>query len=1794
MTAVAVIGPTGESSSVGASVTEVVKKLLRTESGGFSAAAHAVFEWRFSRTTTTSSTECPLAVPTNGVDCDAWKRLTADTAAFFQTESTPIAVEGDEEADARSDEGLKSFSVNILKSLQDCVVLPRLVDNGNTQVHQPRNSRLWLCLAAVSPEPALRQFALREIYEEISSSSGAPAEILERAHRVVSTLLLLPATGALPLFSVGHLVVSVLLLLEHVLGRGSLGQTEVPVPSTPPLHSRDQLSSVGSIQILRAVLQNVASSSGLAHLSSTERGRWLGGEMERSLRMVRMFPGKTNTHEKLRGFLTRAVSMTLTAALGGADACCAASQIGKWSDADGGLWVCDMLLAAARAMSSGGSGSGFLSSAGGASSLAGDVAKFVLSAALRPFTPQVPPSGEPPDRRSCEFLSNVLNCLPSSLPALLAPTHSLIARTCGVLVTACNKAVTASGKTEHPEKPAASVADILRLMSACMALEVRVFFDASSKQSLPMQTVSLGWRAVGAWAKDLVRKADGAMCAGNLVLSLLMALFQPFELVGPRSCNSGESRCGEVVLTSLQLAEEHPRMLFAEVAMCLREVALQLDSGAKQIGVSIAALRSVGTSPFAGGGNLLDTLALLACVLDLGKDVNVSRMASGIRTAFRIPKPPPEAAPLRTLAARWTLQNAVAADTDYSHSSNLIIDCLAAVLAVPGGEALPCVGSSSSAALPFSEETMKIPGCSAPSCELCWRHCAEIVDSMNGARVLSSQRKVLLNAVIPHLPPLKLSPAAQGVGVEASVGSRAVDSARKLLTALCGKMLLFDSASFLRSVQFIARQLQDAPWAYNELKFTTELSESIKHTVLPSLPKSERKDFLCVPIAWLRGVINDASKRLQKTLEDQDLRFRQFELEEKQFFAAQEAADRLAAEEAKAGAELRVKEQQRRKAQKEAAAAAAPDNSIFRQVQHAAAAEVADSRKGSDADCIAVQPPAKKQRTEEELQQERRMKFLAEAEMRRRFVVVPEPTPLEQNNATVDQKEIDRMIRSNEARLRTSKVQQLCESISGMVRSVVVETIIPGAAGQLNSTLEAEAEQRSLANIIGLSQQALGIAPVGWAEDRLEEPLPADFDDKDVGSYAARFAPLLMLEIRAEIISCAQDAAARSGSLSGALRRSAPPPSGDVQSDKLRRMTLTDASTSAAVPCRTVGRPSSLQDTTHVQVQIETQSDDVDISATVSKDDVVLVMMFSQEKRDNACGDDQASDSWHVFVAIVDVIKNRSATLYVRNNRSLPFLPVLSSCGNNFTILRLTNLGTWYLLATSLVSASLCQPFWSILCRPQEAAASSALAVQKITIPNSIAQRTDCNDFQKQAIALATSPNIPLALVDGPPGTGKTHTIHSIVSELLSMSRRAGSPLRILVCAPANVAVDELLLRLHRFGIVGPDGRKVIPKMVRVGAIEGVDRDVRAKGLFLDDIVRDSAAARGGSALTAGGSASISSTARESIMLRSEVVFSTLGSIRHTRTIPFDVVIVDEAAQAIEPMVAAALTSKGCKKLVLVGDPNQLQAVLLSQIAERKLLGRSLMQRLLVHEYPSVRLCLQYRMSPSISCFPNEEFYGGSLRDAEETTETPRRSQSSLPIPLSLLREDISGAKAVLIIPRMTFIDVQHGKMERHGPSFKNKAEADVVVSRMRTLRLQLGLTVDEFCRRVGLLTFYSAQVWEIQSRLSVAERSLVQVSTVDGFQGKEKDIVIISCVRQGRGVHNTIGFLVERNRMNVALTRAKEFLLIVGHAETLSSGQSKGTAWERLVSFCKQTGLETKFSEGVSFEACVTDASRK
>jgi predicted DNA helicase len=246
----------------------------------------------------------------------------------------------------------------------------------------------------------------------------------------------------------------------------------------------------------------------------------------------------------------------------------------------------------------------------------------------------------------------------------------------------------------------------------------------------------------------------------------------------------------------------------------------------------------------------------------------------------------------------------------------------------------------------------------------------------------------------------------------------------------------------------------------------------------------------------------------------------------------------------------------------------------------------------------------------------------------------------------------------------------------------------------------------------------------------------------------------------------------------------------------------------------------------------------------------------------------------------------------------------------------------------------------------------------------------------------------------------------------------------------------------------------------------------------------------------------------------------------------FDRVVLDEATQAPDPIALVALQQ--APAAVLAGDPHQLPPTVIGEEAERLGLSETFFERLAAGPFAGELVTLlrvQHRMHEALMAFPNAATYGGALRASPEVAR-------ALLTEVEGVREDPSRAGPFVLLDTVG----RGWEEERTGddPSTRNPGNAERVAAEVRRL-VSRGVGAAD----IGVITPYQAQVREIRDRLSELVDAGLEVSSVDGFQGREKLVIVVDLVRSND--EGEIGFLRDVRRMNVALTRAKRWMMVLG-----------------------------------------------
>lgn len=432
------------------------------------------------------------------------------------------------------------------------------------------------------------------------------------------------------------------------------------------------------------------------------------------------------------------------------------------------------------------------------------------------------------------------------------------------------------------------------------------------------------------------------------------------------------------------------------------------------------------------------------------------------------------------------------------------------------------------------------------------------------------------------------------------------------------------------------------------------------------------------------------------------------------------------------------------------------------------------------------------------------------------------------------------------------------------------------------------------------------------------------------------------------------------------------------------------------------------------------------------------------------------------------------------------------------------------------------------------------------------------DDSQRRAIALGLNKKRPILIIQGPPGTGKT----VLLKELIALAVQQGE--RVLVTAPTNAAVDNMVEKLSNIGV----------NIVRVGNPARISSAVASKSLgeivnskleyFLTEFERkksdlrkdlrhclkdDSLAAGIRQLLKQLGKAlkkKEKETVKEVLSSAQVVLATNTGAADPVirRLDAFDLVIIDEAGQAIEPSCWIPILQG--KRCIIAGDQCQLAPVILSRKALEGGLGVSLLERAatLHEEVLATKLTTQYRMNDAIASWASKEMYGGSLKSSSSVF-------SHILVDSPFVKPAwITQCPLLLLDTRMPYGSLSVGCEEHLDPagtgSFYNEGEADIVVQHVLSL-ISAGISPTA----IAVQSPYVAQVQLLRDRLDeIPEAVGVEVATIDSFQGREADAVIISMVRSN--TLGAVGFLGDSRRMNVAITRARKHVAVVCDSSTI------------------------------------------
>lgn len=428
---------------------------------------------------------------------------------------------------------------------------------------------------------------------------------------------------------------------------------------------------------------------------------------------------------------------------------------------------------------------------------------------------------------------------------------------------------------------------------------------------------------------------------------------------------------------------------------------------------------------------------------------------------------------------------------------------------------------------------------------------------------------------------------------------------------------------------------------------------------------------------------------------------------------------------------------------------------------------------------------------------------------------------------------------------------------------------------------------------------------------------------------------------------------------------------------------------------------------------------------------------------------------------------------------------------------------------------------------------------------------TKLNKYQVQAVERSLAAE-EVAIIHGPPGTGKTTVLMEII---LQTVQRGG---RVLASAPSNIAVDNMVEKLLPWNL----------KIVRMGhpaRIMDSLRHVTLSALQEEHMLMDQVrriederyelltqlrrrAGRGGG-LSVAERREIQSRVnqlrkegndmefglRRQIIQESQVVLCTHGGIGGALSRQkFDLLVMDEASQATEPLSWVPITL--AKKVVFAGDSHQLPPTIYSKEAAEQGLATTLFDRLQesLPDNLQTLLRVQYRMHETIMRFSSDKFYEGKLI-ADESVKAHTANE----IPGVQETELTRSPLAFIDTAGTGYGEVWNELLE----SRENEGEAALAIRLVEELRASGVRPTD-----MAIITPYVAQVKKL--KIMLPDRS-VEIGSIDSFQGREKEVVIVSLVRSNE--EGEVGFLSDTRRMNVGMTRARRLLIVIGDSATIS-----------------------------------------
>ncbi|UCS93430.1 AAA family ATPase [Echinicola marina] len=460
------------------------------------------------------------------------------------------------------------------------------------------------------------------------------------------------------------------------------------------------------------------------------------------------------------------------------------------------------------------------------------------------------------------------------------------------------------------------------------------------------------------------------------------------------------------------------------------------------------------------------------------------------------------------------------------------------------------------------------------------------------------------------------------------------------------------------------------------------------------------------------------------------------------------------------------------------------------------------------------------------------------------------------------------------------------------------------------------------------------------------------------------------------------------------------------------------------------------------------------------------------------------------------------------------------------------------------------------------------------------------NNSQNEAVRKVLNTQ-DVAVVHGPPGTGKTTTLVAAIKEVLKRHPQ------VMVCAPSNAAVDLLVEKLSISGVstlrIGHPARvddQILEQTLdaKIAAHQSY-RDLKKLRKSVEEYRRmgrkykrnfGQAEREQRKRLLAEASKAKEAAAHLEdyiifdVFQQSQVMATTLVGANNPvlKGMKFPVVFIDEAGQGLEP--ATWIPVMKADKIIMAGDHCQLPPTIKSYEASKEGLSETLFEKVIKRQAnASIMLRMQYRMPEMIMKFSSEYFYQGALKAAENTLQH------------ALGKEE----------PVIEFIDTAGSgfaeHLEKDSLSKLNTEEARFSLGMLEKLIDRLGMEAFQSEKySISIVSPYKAQVKKLTELLEEGEgfgqlrelRDNISVGTIDGFQGQERDIILISLVRSNE--QGEIGFLADIRRMNVALTRARRKLIVVGDSATLSAHPF----YQQYLDFVTENGFYKSIYEVMEF----------